>query len=579
VPPRLLTQRRRLIRPLVQDALIDSGLFVQHVGQANSGTATSLNVGISSAPTTGHHLIIGVRGGGGSVVSSVSDTQGNTYQVDVAPASSGATASIVSCHITNPLTTADTITITMSGSSNIWATVNEYQGLASSGWFDIGAASNGNSSASALVSPFILLTGGPELLVGVGSAGSNVAFADPNGSGYMILRDRQNNANGAVMMADHLAPAIDNLNATATFVSSATWGMAIAAYVLAGAGTTYTPTITDAIGTTDGLLRELDRPVGPDSEGLTDSLLRSLGRPITDAEGLTDTMLRSLGRPITDSEGLTDSLLRSLGRPITDAEGLTDTMLRSLGRTLTDPEGLTDGLARSRTRSLADAEGLTDSLLRSLSRSLTDPQGLTDAVLRQITRPITDPEGLTDAVLRSLTRPIGPDAEGLTDAVAYVKGKTVTLADAQGLTDALVRSLGRVITDLEGVADTASRTLSALRTITDPQALSDAEIKALSHSLTLPAEAMGLTDAQILGGSFVRLIGDMTDAVRTLDLLEAGGAIDTAQGGLTIEDDDESPAPASYPWGSPPWGSAAWGESPGNVDTGGESSTTIELGP
>src|ERR1039458_6276450 len=92
--------------------------FVQNVGSAISGTIAigTFAVTVSATPTTaGNGVILWFRAGSGAYVTAVSDSRGNTWQVDNSGSHTQANSSICSCVIATGkvLVSGDTITLTL----------------------------------------------------------------------------------------------------------------------------------------------------------------------------------------------------------------------------------------------------------------------------------------------------------------------------------------------------------------------------------------------------------------------------------------------------------------------------------
>lgn len=110
---------------------------------ATSGVPTWTTGTLTNAPTTGNHLILFLHTLAKQTLSSVTDSAGNTWQVDVTAAGTTnvESFSIASCYITNALTTSSTISGTLSSNNNSKLSyVFEVAGLATSAWFGSASA-------------------------------------------------------------------------------------------------------------------------------------------------------------------------------------------------------------------------------------------------------------------------------------------------------------------------------------------------------------------------------------------------------------------------------------------------------
>jgi len=128
---------------------------VQAVGNAPSAS-TSLTRTITSGVTTtvGNMLSIVGRGAGGCTITAVSDSRGNTWQIDLASASGQSCSSVASCIVAagKQIVSGDVITITMSAVVNTEIACDEYSGVAvSAGQPVVDQSNNTHLSAAGAV--------------------------------------------------------------------------------------------------------------------------------------------------------------------------------------------------------------------------------------------------------------------------------------------------------------------------------------------------------------------------------------------------------------------------------------------
>lgn len=87
-------------------------------GSGNPISATSIVANLSHSAPVGDTILLAILGGGGKTISSVVDSQGNTWTVDQSLVNGTVeTAAIARCNVTAALGTTDTITITFSGTN------------------------------------------------------------------------------------------------------------------------------------------------------------------------------------------------------------------------------------------------------------------------------------------------------------------------------------------------------------------------------------------------------------------------------------------------------------------------------
>jgi hypothetical protein len=197
--------------------------FVQQVAAAgNAGSGATVVLTLSGVTTTtGNHLIVcaAIRAG---ALSSVSDSKGNTWQVDENVEVAGAGAGIASCKITTPLVNGDTITVTITGGTGgISASCAEFSGLAASGWADV-QASAGNAVAGTAADSGAAATSAVANSLVIGAVGhqSTVTAFTPE-----VLSPVWNQGTTAVSTSQvqTVRPLYRVVTATGAFATKATW--------------------------------------------------------------------------------------------------------------------------------------------------------------------------------------------------------------------------------------------------------------------------------------------------------------------------------------------------------------------
>ena len=110
-------------------------LIASSAQAAQTGTTV---VPITTNATAGNKMILWARGQSSKVISSIADTQGNTWTVDTTSVTANQAISFAECQPTTPLTTSDTVTITWSSSTSATGDVQIVQvsGLVTGNAFD-----------------------------------------------------------------------------------------------------------------------------------------------------------------------------------------------------------------------------------------------------------------------------------------------------------------------------------------------------------------------------------------------------------------------------------------------------------
>ena len=230
--------------------------YVQLAGAALMGTAAATQaVPVTANTTAGHMLSAAVRMSGAKSLSSVTDSQGNTWQVDANSAGAQTNAALASCILATALTTADTITMHFSGSCIGASAVTEYSGIATTGSPAMpvvdqhailvvsGLAGTVATTANAAQAGDMVVTsfGTSDVLVAL-----TVTAADPDSGGTWT----QPSLGGVLAVATAYQPGAGTTEFAATWTSAAgttNCSLCIAAYTPASSVTTW-----PAVGTAAG---------------------------------------------------------------------------------------------------------------------------------------------------------------------------------------------------------------------------------------------------------------------------------------------------------------------------------------
>lgn len=214
--------------------------FVQQVGLAgNFNTISSLAVPITNNTTQGNTIIGIVKTGSGAPVSSVTDTQGNTWTVDVQSALSGPSATIIRCYLKTALTTANIVTVNFTSNNGNCVILCEYTGKYAT--IDELSKSQGGSPTSATLTASNALQSSTDLVVaGIGTGGNTNQTSIALSSGVpsnMLRRSQGPSGFNVIAQADGLSAANTAPSASWSWTSAATYGVVLGAYGLVGSNT------------------------------------------------------------------------------------------------------------------------------------------------------------------------------------------------------------------------------------------------------------------------------------------------------------------------------------------------------
>lgn len=147
--------------------------FVRRTGAVVQTTSlAAISVPVAAGTDPGDTLIGIVKIGSGHGITSVADSRGNAWAIDVSATSGGPSAFLIRSNPATPLQAGDTITITMTlASSAVEAVVNEYSGVGV-GPPDKSATVVGASGTTVTVGPTTPTAADHELVVSAVAIGS-----------------------------------------------------------------------------------------------------------------------------------------------------------------------------------------------------------------------------------------------------------------------------------------------------------------------------------------------------------------------------------------------------------------------
>jgi hypothetical protein len=240
-----------------QTAFTDSIAFVGNFGTVNhgSGAVTSLmimNNGTTSGVPAGSSIIVsfasGSSGTTGPSINSCTDTQGNTYTIDVnlnRPSSVERGLGICSAHGVIALTTSDKIFVNFPNNGNTQqATANVFSGLTPAGTLDRTMTGAGTSNAPNSGNTLLTMQA-DELLIGAfGWNSTNDTHLTTPGLGYTFTNTDVGGPGSNRLGSEYrFVSSIGSYAADGTLSSGVQWLAGIATYKMAPAATP-TPTNT-----------------------------------------------------------------------------------------------------------------------------------------------------------------------------------------------------------------------------------------------------------------------------------------------------------------------------------------------
>lgn len=239
--------------------------FVAARGSASSkSSASTLAITPSGTIAAGNFLRVDYCGStSGSSISSVTDTQGNTYTVLADNAGSTSRTAIIGSILTTPLTASDTVTITLSAASGIRdATLNEYSGATLTE--DVADVSAAGTSTTPSVGPSAATTNANDIVLGLfACSNATTAVTFTPGTGFTAGQSVTTGTTGSnrTLNTEHkIVAATGTQTADGTYNASFAWDAT--EVILKAAVTGITITVpSPAAGTMAALAPGVDKTV------------------------------------------------------------------------------------------------------------------------------------------------------------------------------------------------------------------------------------------------------------------------------------------------------------------------------
>jgi chitodextrinase len=213
--------------------------YVQSKSSASGSPQSSISATFTSAQTAGNLIVVAVGWTNGtSVVTSVTDSRGNTYALAIGPTVFTGTRSSSIYYAKNIVSAsagANTVRVTFSSSVPFPdLRMAEYSGLDTTNPLDVAAGAAGTGTACS--SGAATTTSANDLLIGADDLSGTTTAP---GSGFT---QRQLSSNGHIL-EDRIVSTVGSYSATATQNASGSWVMQMAAFRAAGtAADTQAPT-------------------------------------------------------------------------------------------------------------------------------------------------------------------------------------------------------------------------------------------------------------------------------------------------------------------------------------------------
>lgn len=205
------------------------GTPVERRTGSNAGLATSPFV---ISPTTtvqaGTRAILVFTSGASKSVTAVTDSVGNTWTVDHVATDGTRVISFASCQVATQITSSNTISITLSNTTNASADywIQQVSGLATSSAFDQSHDGSGSASTAANSGNTATLAQADEFVFGASRTSSSTTWA--KGTGYTDVTTPSRGSTSALEYK--IVSATSAVSATGTWGANGNWVATVVTY-------------------------------------------------------------------------------------------------------------------------------------------------------------------------------------------------------------------------------------------------------------------------------------------------------------------------------------------------------------
>lgn len=490
--------------------------YVQEVGKQAAGvTASSVVVTLSASAALGHLIIARAVCASGQNVSSVTDSRGNTWTVDVVGSAGPKVALASTGQNVAALQSGDTVTVNFSGSANQSAAIiDEFSGLDTSASRVDKTATGTATGTSRDAGTTATTTQADELVVGCFGGGALETTFTPGAGFTRFTTDFLNDAGTSVEGEYQIVSATGAYQPTATGASFPTDGV-VATYKGGGGGSalsmtfiklkTLLATITQSSSLaaprqTNKTILLTETPTLAPTKTITKTAFA-----LAQATVLTvkKSALKAIGLTQTTSLTATMHSARVLAVSLTQATTLAITKTPQKAIALTQATALT--ITKQAKKSLALTEAATMATIRSLSRTIALSETATLTALKLVSKPISLTQAATVAVTKSARKTISL-SETASFSPAFLAVKTLVIALTQATTLAVTKTTKKTI----GVTQASS--LAAIR-----QAQ---KLVGLAQSTTISFSTAGLVQTLSVALSQATALATARQAQKAINLAQ-----------------------------------------------------------
>jgi hypothetical protein len=200
-------------------------VYIQSVG-SNTTTATTVDVTPVANTAAGNTIVVAVTASSARNIAGVSDSQGNVYSIDANSPANARTGGIAHGYLDRPLTTSDTITVTLSGSGVVSVAAYEFSGIVKQDALDKKNVTQGSAVTSLASGSTGLLSQANEMVFTISGNALPAIYVAPTGFTEVL----PTNVASELDAAYKLVQVTTELNPTWNWDTSANATVAIATY-------------------------------------------------------------------------------------------------------------------------------------------------------------------------------------------------------------------------------------------------------------------------------------------------------------------------------------------------------------
>jgi hypothetical protein len=421
-------------------------LVARLTGAIAFGTTATIHVQNPTNPGDAICVMLGITGAAVTPVS-VTDTQGNAYSLNVNYAGGNYGCNAIAVNA-NPLTAADTITITWSASAYQVGVVLgcPAASLGASSYLvpavtntniALAAASFNSVSPAALSQPALLI-----IMLCIGGANSAANLLLQNSSGYGAWNITATSFNSAypsgesMIAAWRIAPSIKVGQVIATALLGAATGD--------GAGMRFTAFIPETRFAPVG--PHPNMPPGMMAPGAWQFTPLPRNGAVTGTQFLagqtvtTASVADQVDRQLTGSASTTGTLGRQPGKSFAASATVTGTLARAAGKALTGAVAAAGNLTRQAARILTGSTAAAGSLTRQSGKGLATSASTAGSVTRQPGKTFTATAGAAGTITRQAGKAL---AGAVAASVNLIRQAVRTIAGSAAATGTLTRQAAR----------------------------------------------------------------------------------------------------------------------------------------